>query len=145
MRPTASLLISLIAAFGLPACSSTSNTSNASLNTADTTAASRVAAATNAPGDGTTPPVYPGAALSIKPEMVAASSQPSAKAYVSGDALAKVIAWYKSALPDASEMSDPGDKTTDVFMIPGGKSGMVVVVQAYGGKTWIVIGPGFPQ
>jgi hypothetical protein len=98
-----------------------------------------------APSDGAAPPVYPGATLSKKPEFVAASSSPHAKAYVSPDSLAKVIAWYKSALPNADEMSDPNDKTTDVFMIHGGKSGMVVVVQAYGGKTWIVIGPGFPQ
>jgi hypothetical protein len=97
------------------------------------------------PSNGTAPPVYPGATLSKKPALVAASSSPHAKAYVSTDGLAKVIAWYKSALPDADEMSDPSDKTTDVFMVHGGTSGMVVVVQAYGGKTWIVIGPGFPQ
>jgi hypothetical protein len=90
-------------------------------------------------------PVYPGATLSKKPDMVAASSSPQAKAYVSPDDFAKIVAWYKSALPDASEVSDPNDKTTDVFMMPGGKSGVVVVIQAYGGETWIVIGPGFPQ
>jgi hypothetical protein len=99
----------------------------------------------SAASDAAAPPVYPGATLSKKPELVAASSSPHAKAYVSSDGLAKVIAWYKSALPNANEMSDPNDKTTDVFMIPGGKTGMVVVVQTYGGKTWIVIGPGFPQ
>jgi hypothetical protein len=95
--------------------------------------------------DGAGPPVYPGATLGKKPEMVAASSSPHAKAYVTRDGLAKVIAWYKSALPNADEMNDPNDKTTDVFMVPGGKTGMVVVIEAYEGKTWMVIGPGYPQ
>jgi hypothetical protein len=99
----------------------------------------------SAPSYAAAPPVYPGATLAKKPELVAASSSPHAKAYVTGDGLAKVIAWYKSAAPDADEMSDPNDKTTDVFMLHGGSPGMVVVLQAYGGKTWIVIGPGFPQ
>lgn len=161
MRPTALQFLTLIAAFSLPACS---NASNASTNAADATAAAAAnaadatsaassvdstatstAAATNAPADGNAPPVYPGAMLSKKPELVAASSSPHAKAYVSPDDLAKVIAWYKAQLPNADEMSDPNDKTTDVFMMPDHKSGMVVVVQAYEGKTWIVIGPGFPQ
>ena len=119
MRPTASLILTLLVAFWIPAYSSAST-------------------------NGIPVPVYPGAKLSAKPEMVAASSSPHAKAYVSPDGLAKVIAWYKSALPDAHEMSDPNDKTTDVFMIPG-KAGMVVVVEAYEGRTWIVIGPAFPQ
>jgi hypothetical protein len=102
-----------------------------------------IALAMSASAISAAPPVYPGATLSTKPEMVAASSSPHAKAYVTVDGLAKVIAWYKSALPGADEMNDPNDKTTDVFMIAGGKSGTVVVVQAYEGKTWIVIGPGY--
>jgi hypothetical protein len=39
-------------------------------------------------------------------------------------------------------MAQPGmEKTEDAFLVGSGASGMVVMVQSYKGKTWIIIGP----
>ena len=159
MRSTTILaLLATLAAFSIPACSNTSSTaagvdSSSSTSTAAADSpmsdASGAASAVStdgdstAPANGAAPPVYPGAVESKRPDGVADSASPIAKAYTTTDDFAKVRAWYRNALTDANEMGDTATEAS--FLMPGGKSGMVVTVQASGGKTWIVIGPGFPQ
>ncbi|HZY95765.1 MAG TPA: hypothetical protein VFE35_01550 [Candidatus Cybelea sp.] len=92
---------------------------------------------------GTAPPVYPGAVASARPAGVGLKAPPAnAKTYVTSDDFAKVKAWYKAHLKGAQEMAQPGmEKTEDAFLVGSGASGMVVMVQSYKGKTWIIIGP----
>jgi hypothetical protein len=89
------------------------------------------------------PPVYPGAVASARPAGVGLRTPPpTAKTYVTPDALAKVKAWYRAHLHGAAEMQQAGmEKTEDAFLIGTVGSGMVVMIQSYKGKTWIVIGP----
>lgn len=91
---------------------------------------------------GTAPPVYPGAVATARPAGVALKAPPSgSKTYVTSDDFAKVKAWYKGHLKGAPEMAQPGmEKTEDAFLVGQGASGMVVMVQSYNGKTYIVIG-----
>jgi hypothetical protein len=91
----------------------------------------------------TAPPVYPGATATTRPAGVAMKAPPSqAKTYVTPDGFAKVKAWYQAHLKGAQEMQQPGmEKTEDAFLVGSAASGMVVLVQSYKGKTYIVIGP----
>jgi hypothetical protein len=89
------------------------------------------------------PPVYPGAVTADRPAGVALKAPPpSAKTYVTSDSFATVKAWYQAHLNGAAEMQQPGmEKTEDAFLVGPPDAGMVVMVQSYQGKTWIVIGP----
>jgi cytoskeletal protein RodZ len=173
MRPTLPLsLLAVVAAIGISACS---NSSNAAANSTDQNAATSAAAdngaasdntaasdnaaasdntaanaaASTAPADaGTTaaPPVYPGATAGTRPKGVADGAPPQVKAYVTADGMVTVRTWYKAHLKGASELGAPdNDKNKDVFLVGQGPSGQVVMLQNVGGKTWVVIGPGFPK
>jgi len=87
-------------------------------------------------------PIYPGAVAAARPAGVGLKAPPSgSKTYVTSDDFAKVRSWYKAHLNAASEMAQPGmEKTEDAFLVGHGSSAMVVMVQRYNGKTWIVIG-----
>jgi len=89
------------------------------------------------------PPVYPGATPTTRPAGVAMKAPPAqAKTYVTADSFAKVKAWYQAHLKGAQQMQQPGmEKTEDAFLVGSAASGMVVLVQSYKGKTYIVIGP----
>lgn len=89
------------------------------------------------------PPVYPGAAPAARPAGVGMKTPPAqAKTYVTSDSFAKVKSWYQTHLKGAVELQQPGmEKTEDAFLIGKADAGMVVLVQSYKGKTWIVIGP----
>ena len=92
---------------------------------------------------GTAPPVYPGAVAAARPAGVGLKAPPpGSKTYVTSDDFAKVKAWYKTHLQRAQELAQPGmEKTEDAFLVGQASSGMVVMIQSYKGKTWIVIGP----
>ncbi len=91
----------------------------------------------------TTAPVYPGAVAGTRPQGVGMKTPPaSVKAYSTPDDFAKVKAWYQTHLKGASEMQQPGmENTEDAFLVGSGANGIVVLVQSYKGKTWILIGP----
>jgi hypothetical protein len=91
----------------------------------------------------TGPPIYPGAVPATRPSGVAFKAPPSqAKTYVTEDSFAKVKSWYQAHLKGAPELQQPGmQKTEDAFLVGKADSGMVVMVESYKGKTWIVIGP----
>ena len=96
-----------------------------------------------AAGAATTPPVYPGAVATTRPAGVGLKAPPaSAKTYVTSDSFATVKAWYKAHLSGAMEAQQPGmEKTEDAFLVGSASSGLVVMVQSFKGKTYIVIGP----
>jgi hypothetical protein len=152
MRATlATLLLAILAAVGLSACSkSSSSATNSTDQTASSTAAADNAApsdnaASAAPAGGASgsPPVYPGAVLGARPEGVGFKAPPSkVRAYSTPDDFATVKAWYKAHLKGASEMAQPGmEKTEDAFLVGSAASGAVVMIQSFQGKTWILIGP----
>lgn len=89
------------------------------------------------------PPVYPGAVATTRPAGVAMKAPPAqAKTYVTADSFTKVKAWYQAHLKGATEAQQPGmEKTEDAFLVGSAANGMVVLVQSYKGKTYIVIGP----
>jgi len=89
------------------------------------------------------PPVYPGAVAATRPTGVGMKAPPAqAKTYVTADSFAKVKAWYQAHLKGAQEAQQSGmEKTEDAFLVGTAGSGMVVLVQSYKGKTYIVIGP----
>lgn len=89
------------------------------------------------------PPVYPGAVAATRPAGVGMKAPPAqAKTYVTADSFAKVKAWYQEHLKGAQEVQQSGmEKTEDAFLVGNAESGMVVLVQSYKGKTYIVIGP----
>ena len=89
------------------------------------------------------PPVYPDAVAGERPSGVGFKAPPpQTKAYVTADDFAKVQSWYRAHLPGAQEVAQPGmERTEDAFLIGSGASAAVVMVQAYDGKTWILIGP----
>lgn len=89
------------------------------------------------------PPVYPNAVPGKRPAGVGFHVPPaSVKAYSTTDDFAKVKTWYRVHLQGASEMPQGGmEKTEDAFLVGHGKSAMVVMIQRYRGKTWILIGP----
>ena len=92
----------------------------------------------------TAPPVYPGAVASARPSGVGFKAPPpQAKTYVTPDSFGKVKSWYQAHLKGAQEMQEPGmGKSEDAFLVgSSAASGMIVLVQTYQGKTWIVIGP----
>jgi hypothetical protein len=91
----------------------------------------------------TNPPVYPGAVATTRPPGVGMKAPPSgSKTYVSSDSFATVKSWYQAHLKGAPEVAQPGmEKSEDAFLVGQGASGMVVMVQSYEGKTYIVIGP----
>jgi hypothetical protein len=88
-------------------------------------------------------PVYPGAVAATRPASVGFKKPPpQAKTYVTSDSFEKVKAWYRAHLNGATEMQQPGmEKTEDAYLVGKPGSGMVVMIQSYKGKTWIVIGP----
>lgn len=88
-------------------------------------------------------PVYPGAVATARPADVGFKKPPpQAKTYVTSDSFEKVKAWYRAHLNGAQEMQQPGmEKTEDAYLVGNAGSGMVVMIQSYKGKTWIVIGP----
>ena len=106
-----------------------------------------VAAASPAPADPEgapgTPPIYPGAVAGARPEGVGFKAPPpQVKAYSTPDDFATVKAWYRAHLKGAPEMAQPGmEKTEDAFLVGRGASGVVVMIQSFQGKTWILIGP----
>jgi hypothetical protein len=92
----------------------------------------------------TAPPVYPGAVASARPAGVGLEKAPppQAKTYVTADNFAAVKAWYKAHLENAQELQQPGmEASEDAFLVGDASSGMVVMIQSYEGKTWIIIGP----
>jgi|GEM_PF-2986420 len=93
---------------------------------------------------GEDPPVYPGAVASARPAGVGLKTAPprTAKTYVTSDSFTTVKAWYHAHLKGAQEMQQPGmEKIEDAFLVGNFQSGMVVMVESYQGKTWIIIGP----
>lgn len=89
-------------------------------------------------------PVYPGAVASARPAGVGLEKPPppQAKTYVTSDAFADVKAWYQAHLKNAQELQQPGmEASEDAFLVGDASSGMVVLIQSYEGKTWIIIGP----
>jgi hypothetical protein len=90
-----------------------------------------------------TAPVYPGAVPGTRPQGVGLKAPPAqVKAYSTPDAFATVKAWYQSHLKDAAELQQPGmQKTEDAFLVGTGDNGVVVMIQSFKGKTWILIGP----
>lgn len=97
----------------------------------------------SAGGTAAGPPVYPGAVAGTRPAGVGLKAPPpGSKTYVTSDDFARVKVWYKAHLTGAAELAQPGmEKTEDAFLVGHGASGMVVMIQSYKGKTWIVIGP----
>jgi hypothetical protein len=91
----------------------------------------------------TTTPVYPGAVPGTRPQGVGLKTPPpQVKAYSTPADFATVKAWYQAHLRDASELQQPGmEKTEDAFLVGSTGSGVVVMIQSYQGKTWILIGP----
>ena len=89
------------------------------------------------------PLVYPGAVVGERPSGVGLKAPPpQTKAYVTADDFAKVQSWYRAHLSGAQEVAQPGmERTEDAFLVGSGSSATVVMVQAYDGKTWILIGP----
>ena len=93
---------------------------------------------------GSAVPLYPGATATARPAGVGLKRPPppSAKTYVTSDSFAKVKAWYRTHLNGAQELQQPGmEKTEDAFLVGNSQSGMVVMIESYNGKTWIIIGP----
>lgn len=88
-------------------------------------------------------PIYPGAVLGERPEAVGLKTPPAqTKAYSTADSFVTVRAWYRTHLADALEVAQPGmEDTEDAFLIGQGPSAVVVMVQSFKGKTWILIGP----
>lgn len=123
----------------------TSNTMRATLTAL--ALAVLVAAASPAPADSQgapgTPPVYPGAVPGARPEGVGLKAPPpQVKAYSTPDDFATVKAWYQAHLTGAPEIAQPGmEKTEDAFLVGSGATGVVVMIQSFQGKTWILIGP----
>lgn len=91
----------------------------------------------------TTAPVYPGAVPGTRPQGVGLKTPPpQVKAYVTPAAFATVKAWYQVHLKDASELQQPGmEKTEDAFLVGSAGNGVVIMMQSFKGKTWILIGP----
>lgn len=151
MRPTLWVpLLAAIAVLGTAACSNASSSANTSAEqAAAATAAPTVAVASAAPADAGSaagaPPVYPGATAAARPKDVINGAPPDAKAYVTSDSFAKVRAWYKANLKGAPELGAPDHKKgMDVFLFGDGKTGMIIMLQDAGAKTWVVIGPPGP-
>ncbi len=160
MRATfTTLLLAVLATVSIAACSKSSSSTASSTDQSATTAtasadavssdnaASSDGAASAAPAAATgaagTPPVYPGALPAVRPEGVGMKAPPAkVKTYSTPDDFAKVKAWYQAQLKGASEMQQPGmAKTEDAFLVGQAGSGMVVLIQSFKGKTWILIGP----
>lgn len=106
-------------------------------------AASLATGASLPAGAASTVPVYPGATASARPAGVGFKTPPpSAKTYVTPDAFTKVKGWYQAHLKGAQEMQQAGmERSEDAFLVGNVGSGVVVMVESYNGKTWIVIGP----
>jgi hypothetical protein len=147
------MVLLAILVIGISACTkSSSSSANAADQTATSTAAadnvtSSDNAASPAParasGESGTPPIYPGAVPGARPQGVGLKAPPArVKAYSTADDFATVKAWYQAHLKGASEMAQPGmEKTEDAFLVGQGPSGVVVMIQNFKGKTWILIGP----
>ncbi len=89
------------------------------------------------------PPIYPGAVLGVRPEGVGIAVPPhKVKAYSTAANFATVKAWYKARLKGAPEMAQPGmENSEDAFLVGPERSGAVVMIQSFKGRTWILIGP----
>ena len=92
------------------------------------------------------PPVYPGAQATTRPAGVGFKAPPAqAKTYVTPDSVTAVKAWYRAHLSSAQEVQEPGmEATEDAFLVGNAASGMIVLVQSYQGKTYIIMGPPLP-
>lgn len=99
--------------------------------------------AMSATAGATAPPVYPGAVTTSRPAGVALKAPPaSSKTYSTPDGFAKVKTWYKAHLRGAQEIAQPGmENREDAFLVGRGGSAMVVMVQRYKARTYIIIGP----
>jgi hypothetical protein len=91
----------------------------------------------------TTAPVYPGAVPGTRPQGVGLKTPPpQVKAYVTPADFATVKSWYQAHLKGASELQQPGmEKTEDAFLVGTAGNGVVIMIQSFKGKTWILIGP----
>ena len=89
------------------------------------------------------PPVYPGAVASKRPAGVGFKVPPAqARTYATSDDFAKVRSWYRARLGAVQEVHQPGmEESEDAFLVGQGAGALVVFVQRYQGKTWIIIGP----
>ena len=89
------------------------------------------------------PPIYPGATVTTRPSGVGMKAPPpSSKTYVTSDDFAKVKSWYQTHLGGAQEIAQPGmEESEDAFLVGNGPSAMVIMIQSYKGKTYIVVGP----
>ena len=95
-------------------------------------------------GQPAAPPVYPGAVAATRPAGVGIKSATcaQAKTYATTDSFATAKSWYQAHLKRAQELQQPGmEKTEDAFLGGAAQLGMVVLVQSYQDKAWIVIGP----
>lgn len=90
-----------------------------------------------------TVPVYPGAVPGTRPQGVGLKTPPSqVKAYFTLANFVTVKAWYQAHLKGAPELQQPGmEKTEDAFLVGTAENGVVVMIQSFNGKTWILIGP----
>ena len=135
MRATlTTLLLAVLAAVSISASAKSSASAAAS---ADPTPTATAAA------DNAAAPIYPGAMPDVRPEGVGFNTPPpQVKVYSTSDDFATVRAWYRAHLKGASEVVQPGmEKTEDAFLVGQGESAVVVLVQSFKGRTWILIGP----
>ena len=121
-----------VAAICITACSSSSNSSSASSEAVASPAASEAPAAAGAVA------LYPGAVETPLPAE-AGETPPGGKSYATGDSVDKVKAWYLANVKDAQRKGDT--PTGAEYLIGDAKTGTVVLIQASGGKTYILTGP----
>lgn len=138
------LLLAVIFAATLTACSKSSDTSSTSSTATE-------AAATTAPAGGamtstkekTGLPSYPGATEAAAGTSAnGAMGQASGKVMTTTDSFAKVYAWYQGKMPKGSEkahMTVAGNEMATFQIGAAGKNQQVVTITAQGGKTTITL------
>ena len=144
--------MAILAAISISACSSSSNSStnstdnsatttstaaDNSASTADNGAASSDNSAAAAPGAGNDIPVYPGAKTDTPPG-ASGTPPPGVAGYSTTDGVDKVTAWYKANFTGAKVLSSSA--TGAMLQAGDNKTGSAVMIQAAGGKTYIVTG-----
>ena len=87
-------------------------------------------------------PVYPGAVPGTRPQGVGLKTPPpQVKPYFTSADFETVKAWYQAHLKGASELQQPRmEKTEDAFLVGTPGNGVVIMMQTFKGKTWILIG-----
>jgi ABC-type Fe3+-hydroxamate transport system substrate-binding protein len=151
MRPFLSAsLMAIVAVVSISACSSSSNSStNSADNSATTTSAAADNSATttdNSAASGDTSAaaapaganVYPGAKTDTPPG-ASGTPPPGVAGYSTTDGPDKVTAWYKANLAGAKLVTSSAQGS--VFQSGDTKTGTLVMIQAAGGKTYIITGP----